>query len=215
MAASSSGGFFIGKSPCCPCRGVSSFCKSCVCKRKERSCTNCSPLTNNCCSNVRASPEKVCLKFPQGDAAVLSNPVSYEPVVVRPESKSKSRDRLLDSSQLSPQSRLSSPPSRPEPLHTNAHVRLHNSSSPSPTCHQARSGCPLCPVCSRKIQLTAAGLIRQHGPLTARCVGSHKSPVFSILSCPKSIAEGADDSSGISNCTAIHWFLIFIMIPPK
>ena len=33
-----------------------------------------------------------------------------------------------------------------------------------------------CAVCGRLISVTAAGLIRQHGPLRSRCPGSHQQP---------------------------------------
>ena len=35
---------------------------------------------------------------------------------------------------------------------------------------------PFCAVCRRHISITAAGLIRQHGPLRNRCTGSHQQP---------------------------------------
>ena len=39
---------------------------------------------------------------------------------------------------------------------------------------------PSCPVCRRTIAVTAAGLLRQHGPVSARCPGSRQPPAAPI-----------------------------------
>ena len=62
----------------------------------------------------------------------------------------------------------------------------------------ALSPSPTCSVCFRPMTATAAGLIRQHGPLRARCPGSRQPPANRVSTQLPSTAprcQGAGDSS--------------------
>ena len=58
--------------------------------------------------------------------------------------------------------------------------------------------CPVCPVCCRTIAVTAAGLLRQHGPVSARCPGSRQPPAapIDVSSQPANSPPSYSASSG-------------------
>ena len=47
---------------------------------------------------------------------------------------------------------------------------------------RGESGAPSCVVCHRSISVTAAGLVRLHGPVRSRCPGSRKPPLSQVSS---------------------------------
>ena len=57
---------------------------------------------------------------------------------------------------------------------------------------------PSCPVCRRTIAVTAAGLLRQHGPVSARCPGSRQPPAapIDVSSQPVNSAPSYSASTG-------------------
>jgi len=68
------------------------------------------------------------------------------------------------------------------------------------------SSCSSCSVCHRQIAVTAAGWIRQHGPVSARCQGSRQPPALSVQSDHLSSAASpilaevsAPDSAALSS----------------
>ena len=57
---------------------------------------------------------------------------------------------------------------------------------------------PSCSVCHRAISVTAAGLVRLHGPVHSRCPGSHKPPALQIQSTPSHPPGDSGDNCGLS-----------------
>ena len=57
-----------------------------------------------------------------------------------------------------------------------------------------------CPVCHRFLAVTSAGLIRLHGPVAKRCLGSHLAPSQSLTHPPPAPSSSASDQSMGLDC---------------
>ena len=80
---------------------------------------------------------------------------------------------------------------------------------PCDTCQLMESPTPgsspsSCSVCHRQIAVTAAGLIRQHGPVSARCLGSRQPPATQALhSAARDLPTDSDDDESVSTALPV------------